>query len=76
MDSQFSITGQQSTDKIYRAGIGVMSEEADVEIHTSAQQTVQETLTEYPLCDRYTSMNRNLKITSYALKLVCGFLDT
>lgn len=49
MDLQFSITGQQSTDKIYRAEIRVMSEEADTEIHTSGQQTVQEILTEYTL---------------------------
>ena len=49
MDSVFSITGQQPPDKIYRTGIRVMSEEADMEIHTSAQQTVQETLTEHPL---------------------------
>lgn len=48
MDLQFSNTGQQSTDKIYRAGIRVMSE-ADTEIHTSGEQTVQETLTEHIL---------------------------
>lgn len=37
---------------------------------TSAQQTVQETFTEHPPCDRYVSMSWNLMTTSYSPKSV------